>query len=109
MDNFIGAIIIGVVCIVLGIINACGNIRTLHSYHRKRVSEADKKPFARLVGAGTIISGVGIILYGGGGYLAEEMGKTTFSLMGTVALIACLVVGLGMSLYALIKYNHGIF
>ena len=109
MDSFIAPIIIGVVCIILGILNMCGNISTIHSYHRKRVSEENKLPFARTVGFGTILSGVGLILFGGASYLAEEMGRTSFSLMGTIALIACLVVGLGMCIYAIIKYNRGIF
>ena len=106
MDSFIAPIIIGVVCIILGILNMCGNISTIHSYHRKRVSEEDRVPFGRLVGLGTMIAGVGLMLFGGASYLAEEMGRTSFSLMGTIALIACLVVGLGACIYATIKYNR---
>ena len=46
MSELIAAIIIGVICIVIGILNMHGNISMIHSYHRKRISEADIIPFA---------------------------------------------------------------
>ena len=56
-------LIIGIVLIVIGISNTRGNISSLHSYHRNRVSEEDKIPFGRLVGLGTIVIGIGIIIF----------------------------------------------
>ena len=50
MPAFIVSALVGVVCIVLGISNMKGNISSLHSYHRSRVSEEDRIPFGRMVG-----------------------------------------------------------
>lgn len=47
MPAFIVTFIIGVVCIILGISNMRGNISSLHSYHRHRVSEEDRIPFGK--------------------------------------------------------------
>lgn len=55
MAGFVGSFIVGVVCIVLGISNMRGNISSLHSYHRKRVSEEDRVPLGKKVGLGTIL------------------------------------------------------
>ena len=63
MAGNIVAFLVGVVCIVLGISNMRGNISSLHSYHRHRVSEEDKAPFGKQVGLGTIIIGIGISLF----------------------------------------------
>ena len=56
--------IVGIVCIVLGFSNRKGNINSLHSYHRERVSEEDRLPFGKAVGLGTIIIGVALIVNG---------------------------------------------
>ena len=47
MPAFIVTALVGVVCIVLGISNMKGNISSLHSYHRNRVSEEDRIPFCK--------------------------------------------------------------
>ena len=60
MAGNIVTFLVGVVCIVLGISNMRGNISSLHSYHRSRVSEEDRIPFGKQVGLGTIIVGIGI-------------------------------------------------
>ena len=57
-------ILVGVACIVIGILNSKGNISMLHSYHRNNVSEENKLPFGKLVGCGMIIVGVALIAYG---------------------------------------------
>ena len=62
MPAFIVSALVGIVCIVLGVSNMKGNISSLHSYHRNRVSEEDRIPFGKKVGLGTIIIGVGIIM-----------------------------------------------
>ena len=63
MTGNIVAFLVGVVCIVLGISNMRGNISSLHSYHRHRVSEEDRIPFGKQVGLGTIIIGIGIMVF----------------------------------------------
>ena len=50
MAGNVVAFLVGVVCIVLGISNMRGNISSLHSYHRHRVSEEDRIPFGKQVG-----------------------------------------------------------
>ena len=99
----------GVLVSVLGIINMTGNISSLHSYHRARVSEKDKKPFGKLVGLGTLIIGVSIIIFGALLYAFEETGLEILSIIGVTQMIVCLVVGLTISFYAMKKYNGGIF
>lgn len=108
MDSFV-SIIIGVACIIIGISNRKGNISMLHSYHRKRVSEEDRLPFGKMVGLGTIIIGISLILMGGLFFVSTSLQESAYSIIGIVTLIVGLVVGLGISFYAMIKYNKGIF
>lgn len=111
MGNFemIGPIILGIVCIVIGVLNLCGNVSMLHGYHRKRVSAEDMPIFSRLVGTGTIIMGAGIFTAGGLSLFSEALSLPVYHNVGIGILIAALVVGLGFSFYAMIKYNKGIF
>ena len=108
MENLV-AVALGVLCIILGILNLKGNISSLHSYHRHRVSEEDKPKFARLIGIGTIIDGASFVAMGALSFLSEELQNGTYMTVGSVALAVGLVVGLGISFYAMIKYNKGIF
>jgi len=109
MPAFIVTALVGVVCIVLGISNMKGNISSLHSYHRSRVSEEDRIPFGRMVGLGTIIIGVAIIVFSGLSAVTLYTDNEMFTLIGTGILIAGIIVGLVISFKAMIKYNKGIF
>ena len=109
MSAFIVTFAVGVVCIVLGISNMKGNISSIHSYHRHRVSEEDKIPFGRKVGLGTIIMGVGIILFSALSTLSFYTDNNIFVLIGTGVMIASFAAGLALSFYGMIKYNKGIF
>jgi hypothetical protein len=100
---------IGVLCIVLGIFNAKGNLSSLHFYHRHRVSEEDKPRFAKLVGIGTIIVGVSCVVMSVFSFLAEKFQNSDFLAAGSVVLCVGFILGLGISFYAMIKYNKGIF
>ena len=62
--TYISLFILGAVCIIIGIFNSKGHISTLHSYHRKRVSEEDRIPFGKRIGLGMIIIGVSVIISG---------------------------------------------
>ena len=84
MAAIIGTVAIGLLAVVIGIINMTGNISTLHRYHRNRVSEADRKPFGRLVGIGTIVMGVSIIAFGGFQYAFEQTQRTAFTKNGVI-------------------------
>ena len=108
MGGAIVCLAVGIACIVIGISNMKGNISTLHSYHRNNVSEEDILPFGRAVGRGTIISGIAVAIYGVLIGVAITTENEVFSLIGTGVMIAGLAVGLGISLYAIKKYNGGI-
>ena len=109
MMEFIVPFIVGVVLIVLGISNMRGNISSLHSYHRHRVSEEDRIPFGKQVGLGTVIIGVGIIIFSILSAITLYTENNIFVLIGTAVLIVGIIVGLVLSFKAMIKYNKGIF
>ena len=105
----IGLAVIGVILIALGIANMRGNIASIHWYHRKRVSEEDKKPFGKLVGLGTVVIGGAMLVSCGLNIAAEKFQCDALRVAGAVLMIVSIVFGLGMSFYAMIKYNKGIF
>ena len=109
MVGFVVSLFVGILCITLGISHTKGNLSSLHAYHRKRVREEDKLPFGRLVGAGTILIGIALIIFGGLSMVTELTKNETYMVIGTVVLIANLVVGMGLSFFGMIKYNKGIF
>ena len=109
MAGNIVTFLVGVVCIVLGISNMRGNISYLHSYHRSRVSEEDRIPFGKQVGLGTIIVGIGIIVYSVLSSVTLYTENDIFILVGTAVLIIGIILGLVISFRAMIKYNKGIF
>ena len=109
MPAFVVTALVGIVCIVLGVSNMKGNISSLHSYHRSRVSEADRIPFGKKVGLGTIIIGVAIIMFSGLSAVTLYTDNEVFTLIGIGILIAGIIVGLVISFKAMIKYNKGIF
>ena len=109
MAEYIVVFLVGVLFIVLGISNMRGNISSLHSYHRHRVSEEDRIPFGKQVGLGTVIIGIGIIIFSFLSAITLYTENNIFTLIGTAVLIVGIVVGLIMSFKAMIKYNKGIF
>ena len=109
MAGNIVTFLVGVVFIVLGISNMRGNISTLHSYHRHRVSEEDRIPFGKQVGLGTMVIGVGIIIFSVLSTVTLYTENNIFILIGTAVLIVGIVAGLIISFKAMIKYNKGIF
>ena len=86
-----------------------GNTRMIHSYHRKRVSEENLKPFGRMIGIGTIVIGVGLIAFGGLSFLATTLANGALETVGIIALATLGVAGLGVIAYAMKKYNGGFF
>ena len=109
MPAFIATALVGIVCIVLGVSNCKGNISSLHSCHRQRVSEEDRIPFGKKVGLGTIIIGVAVIVFSGLSAVTLLTDNEIFTLIGTGILIAGIVVGFIISFKAMIKYNKGLF
>ena len=109
MSSNIVTLLVGIVCIVLGISNMRGNISSLHSYHRNRVSEEDRIPFGKQVGLGTIIVGIGIIIFGILSSVALYIENNIFVFVGTAFLILGIIIVLVISFRAMMKYNKGIF
>ena len=109
MENVVFSIIIGVVFIVIGILNLRGNINLLHSYHRDRVKEEDKKPLGKRVGIAMIIIAVSIIANGVLTYFSLTLQNPIFEYVGMGVLGVGLAVGLAINLYAIKKYNGKIF
>ena len=109
MASMIVTVLVGILLCVLGAVNTTGNISSLHSYHRKRVREEDKKPFGRLVGIGSIIIGISLAAFGVFMYVHEKTQNMLYFIAGCVVFGVGLVVGLGINFFAMIKYNKGIF
>lgn len=100
---------LGLLVSILGIINMSGNISSLHWYHRQRVTEENRKQFGKLVGLGTLIIGIALIVFGAKFFIYEQTQFDALVIIGTVELIIGIVAGLAISFYAMIKYNRGIF
>lgn len=107
--SFVTTTLVGIICIIIGIINMCGNVTSLHSYHRQRVSEENIRPFGILVGIGTITVGISIIAFGAFSLASELLGNTFLVIIGTAAMFVGMTVGLIITFYAMKKYNNGIF
>lgn len=101
MTEAIMELAVGAFIIVLGILNAKGNISMLHSYHRKRVKEEDVIPFGRRIGAGTIVIGLTIIAAAITDLLSLDIAN--------IVLIVGFIPGVILIAYAMMKYNKGIF
>ena len=102
MMELIIQLIIGLIVIVMGISNCKGNISLLHSYHVKRVKKSDIVPFGKMVGIGSIIIGVSIII-------AAIFNFIKYVFISEIVLWFGLVIGCILIFYALFKYNKGIF
>ncbi len=109
MIAFITTLAIGIIVCILAIKNMKGDISSLHSYHRKRVEEENIKPFGKLVGLGTLIIGISLIIFGTRMFIFEKTQLEILSIIATVELIVSIVVGMAISFYAMKKYNGGIF
>lgn len=109
MDELLVPVLVGLIAIMLGIINLSGNISLLHSYHRKRVAEEDRIPFGRMVGIGTILVGLSVIIKASLQFASAKVDNAVLDTIGTVCLAAGLVIGLAIIIYAMLKYNKGIF
>lgn len=109
MTTFLILLAFGLLIVIMGVINMMGNLSPLHSYHYKRVKETDRKTFGRLVGIGTSLIGVSVIGYGVCFLLMEQTGSEDWVLGGIAGLLIGIFAGLGVTLYAMMKYNKGIF
>ena len=108
MAGVITTIIVGIIVCFLAIRNMKGDISTLHSYHRNNVKEEDVKPFCKMVGIGTLLCGISIIIFSilqGVTLLTEN---DLFTIVGTFIMFIGLAVGIAITFYAMKKYNGSI-
>jgi amino acid transporter len=105
MFELVIQIIIGLVLIIIGFSNRKGNLKLLHSYHVKNVKKEDELPFGKLIGLGSIIVGITIIVVS----IFDFLTRKEFTLVSNILLFSGLIPGISIILYALFKYNKGIF
>lgn len=109
MSAVIVPVVLGIFISILGFSNMKGNISSVHWYHRTRVTEENRLPFGRMIGLGTIIIGASIVIFACLTFAAQQTQIELFTIIGSVIVIIGIVIGLALSLYAMLKYNKGIF
>ena len=109
MPTYIMTSALGILISIIGVINMTGNISTIHRYHRHRVTEENRRPFGKLVGIGTLIIGISLVVFGVLYFIFEKTQAFWLINLATAELLVCFAVGLGISFFAMIKYNKGIF
>lgn len=98
----IGMLGLGIVFVLLGIFNMCGNIGSIHWYNRRKVTKENQKAYCLVMGLGTLVIGIALIAATIVQILVEvEQGA--FVVLGGV------VIGFVLMLYAQFKYNRGLF
>ena len=102
------SIIVGIACLIIGILNMKGNISMLHSYHINNITEENKAPFGKIVGIGMVINAVTLVIYGGLFIPAELTKEDVYLTIGNIVLSIGVVLGLGICLLAIKKYNKKI-
>ena len=91
---------IGALFLVLGyLLWKKERISLLHQYHYDKVSEEDKKAFCA-------VSGKGVTVMGAGSLISGVLVGITGSKWSMIAFSVGFLVGLGMLLYAGIRYNQ---
>lgn len=93
---------LGIILTVLGIFNMCGNIGSIHWYNRRKVTKENQKAYCMVVGLGTLIIGVCLIV---AGIVQALIGIEP----SAVIMVIGILVGLTLILYAQFKYNRGLF
>ena len=109
MLEYVVLAFIGILISILGIVNMTGNISSLHWYHRQRVTEENRKPFGRLVGSGTLIIGISMLIAAVIIAIGELAAIPVLVGIGAGVVVVGAVAGIAVSFYAMIKYNKGIF
>lgn len=109
MLEFLIEAVVGVVLLMVGISNYKGNINSIHSYHRNRLKEEDKAIFGKLMGIGSMICALGIIVAGLLSLIASLIDKQVLITVGSCVVGVSLFMGIGIMIYTTIKYNKGLF
>ena len=102
LREYLALIALGVLLIVLGAFNIKGNIATVHWYNRRKVTKENQLPYCRLMGSGTLIMGIFMII--------SAVVQALVSIeSGSYVLLFGIIAGLTLTLAAQLKYNKGIF
>ena len=109
MAGFIVSFLVGGLCVALGISNMLGNISSIHFYHRHRVSDENKSRFGKKIGLGSIIIGGAIMIFSALSIVTLYTKNNLFTIIGMIILVISIIVGIALNIYAMIKYNKGIF
>ena len=102
MFEFILFLLVGLGIVVVGVFVFKGNIRIIHSYHWKKVSDADKGVFCKFHGIADIVLGLCLIV-------TSILELLKLSQVSWIAALVGAVICLALVLYAQFKYNKGIF
>ena len=87
-------LLLGLGMVAIGAVNMTGNISSIHSYHRHRVTEENRKALGRRVGFGTILCGVGVAVFGVLFFVYEKTGNELLVWIATGLQMLLLAVGL---------------
>ena len=109
MAGFIVSFLVGGLCVALGISNILGNISSIHFYHRHRVSDENKSRFGKKIGLGSVIIGGAIMIFSALSIVTLYTKNNLFTIIGMIILVISIIVGIALNIYAMIKYNKGIF
>ena len=94
-------LVVGLLICFIGITNMRGNIKTVHSYNRRKVKEEDIPKYGKTVGLGTLIIGLLMVA-------AFVVSLYTDGDLTGYVMIHGFVIGLGIILYGQFRYNKGI-
>ena len=94
-------LVVGLLICLIGITNMRGNIKTVHSYNRRKVKEEDIPKYGKTVGLGTLIIGLFMVA-------AFVVSLYTDGDLTGYVMIPGFVIGLGFILYGQFRYNKGI-
>lgn len=99
MENSFILFFLGAVLLFIGFTNIGGEISTVKWLQRRNVAPENEKPFGRLMGAGTVLCGVSVLVL-----------SLFYRFDVTVYLVAAgLAIGVGLMLCACLKYNRGLW
>ena len=98
----IGMLGLGLVFVLLGIFNMCGNIGSIHWYNRRKVTKENQKAYCLVMGLGTLIIGITLIA----ATIVQVLAGVE---QGAFVILGGVVIGFSLMLYAQFKYNKGIF
>ena len=98
----IGMLGLGIVFVLLGIFNMCGNIGSIHWYNRRKVTKENQKAYCLVMGLGTLIIGITLIA----ATIVQVLAGVE---QGAFVILGGVVIGFSLMLYAQFKYNKGLF